>query len=179
MTNPEQGARFEQDEHLVLTGWDSEAARLFGWAADDIVGRPSHLLVPERNRQRHTRSLEALLADPSRRPVTYYVTGLHVSGREFKLEVRVSVTTVAASTRIQVQAWSAREVVDARLQDAELRFLGLIDRLEDGYFEINLSQKARYELVNDAFCRITGYSREELVGRSYDFFRRRDRADAV
>ncbi len=39
----------------------------------------------------------------------------------------------------------------------------MLERIEDGYFEIDLSRKGRYEYVNDAFCRTTGYSRDAIV----------------
>src|SRR5262249_45131515 len=68
----------------------------------------------------------------------------------------------------------ARDVTElrrtqARLQEAEQSFRELIDRLEDGYFEVTLD--GTYEYVNDAFCRIVGLRAAQLVGHSYrEFF---------
>ena len=57
-----------------------------------------------------------------------------------------------------------------KLRLSEERYRAILERIEDGYFEIDLSRKGRYEYVNDAFCRTTGYSREELIGQSYEKF---------
>ncbi len=36
------------DEHLVLTSWNAGAERLYGWAADDVLGRPSEEVLATR-----------------------------------------------------------------------------------------------------------------------------------
>jgi PAS domain S-box-containing protein len=54
-----------------------------------------------------------------------------------------------------------------KLRLSEERYRLILERIEDGYYEIDLSRKGRYEFVNDAFCDITGYPREELIGQSY------------
>ena len=54
-----------------------------------------------------------------------------------------------------------------RLKLSEERYRLILDSIEDGYFEIDLSRKGRYVFVNDAFCRTTGFTRDELIGQSY------------
>ena len=56
-------------------------------------------------------------------------------------------------------------MVEARLQETEQTFRNLIDSLEDGYFEVDL--KGMFTLVNDAYCRMTGWQRDELLGQSF------------
>ena len=53
-----------------------------------------------------------------------------------------------------------------RLADARLkaRYRAVIDSATDGFFEIGLD--GRITAVNDAYCRMTGYPRSELVGMS-------------
>jgi PAS domain S-box-containing protein len=54
----------EQDGNLVITAWDDQAEQMFGWTAAEVIGRPSRLLVPDRNRERHDLVLHGLLAAP-------------------------------------------------------------------------------------------------------------------
>jgi PAS domain S-box-containing protein len=63
-----------------------------------------------------------------------------------------------------------RHVAAETLRLSEERHRLILDSIEDGYFEIDLSHQGHYVHVNDAFCRITGYSRDELIGQSYERF---------
>ena len=48
-----------------------------------------------------------------------------------------------------------RRLAAEKLRLSEERYRAILERIEDGYFEIDLSRKGRYEYVNDAFCRTT------------------------
>src|SRR5205814_6596262 len=122
-------------------------------------------LVPERNRDRHDGALRQLLAAARPKPTPQTITALHRNGTEFKLEITTLLITSEAGKRIQVIARSTREAVEARLQEAEQIFRDLIDRLEDGYFEVDLT--GVYNFVNEAYCRMTGRAAEELLGKSF------------
>jgi two-component system, sensor histidine kinase and response regulator len=155
----------EQDEHLVITAWNEQAERLFGWSAAEAIGKRSSELVPKRNRERHDRALRALLTASSPGSYTQVVTALHRSGREYKMETTISVTVRDGVKRIVSLARSRREVVEARLEEAHQTFRNLIDRLEDGYFEVDLT--GVFKFVNEAYCRMTGRSADELLGSSF------------
>jgi PAS domain S-box-containing protein len=159
-------AVIEQDEELVITSWNDQAERLFGWSAREALGRHSSLLVPERNRARHDHGLRNLLLAPTAGSFTQTITALHRNGREFKIEAIATVVAhLGASRRIRVLARTKQEAVEARLEKAEQTFRDLIDRLEDGYFEVDLV--GVFKSVNDAYCRMTGRSAEELLGNSF------------
>jgi PAS domain S-box-containing protein len=172
-------AVIEQDDQLVITSWCAHAERLFGWSPEDALGRPSQHLVPERNRDRHDRALKNLLVAVNPGALTQTITALHRNGREFKIETTVSVVVDAdRSRRIRVVARSKQEVVEARLEEAEQTFRELIDRLEDGYFEVDLL--GVFKSVNDAYCRMTGRTAEELLGNSFKtLFREEDKVKAT
>jgi two-component system sensor histidine kinase/response regulator len=168
----------EQDGNLVITAWDDQAEQMFGWTAAEVIGRPSRLLVPDRNRERHDLVLHGLLAAPPEGTVSQYLTAVHKSGREFKLDATVSIVARDGRPHVRVQGRPAREVVEARLQETEQTFRTLIDSLEDGYFEVDL--KGMFTLVNDAYCRMTGWPREALLGQSFkELVRGEDQAKAT
>jgi len=52
----------EQDAHGVISGWSAESEQLFGWSRAEAIGMRSHRLIPERNRARHDKALEACCA---------------------------------------------------------------------------------------------------------------------
>jgi len=48
------------------------------------------------------------------------------------------------------------------LQSSEERYKAILDTIEEGYYEVDL--EGNFILFNDALCRTTGYSRDELLG---------------
>ena len=48
------------DETGVITGWDGKAQEMFGWTAEQIIGRPIGILIPEQYRQAHEDGIEAV-----------------------------------------------------------------------------------------------------------------------
>jgi PAS domain S-box-containing protein len=58
-----------------------------------------------------------------------------------------------------------RKQAEEALLQSEGRYRTILEEMQDGYFEADLA--GNHTFVNDAFCRILGYSREEMMGRNY------------
>lgn len=61
-----------------------------------------------------------------------------------------------------------RRKLEEKIRQSEERYRSIIEQMADGYFETNLNGK--FTFVNDAECRNTGYSREELIGHDSRLF---------
>jgi PAS domain S-box-containing protein len=57
-----------------------------------------------------------------------------------------------------------KQAVEA-LRQSEERYRSILEEMEDAYFEVDLG--GHFTFVNDSVCRDLGYSREELIGKSY------------
>lgn len=59
------------------------------------------------------------------------------------------------------------EQIKARraLKESEKKYRGIIETIEDGYYEVDL--KGNYRFVNSALLRMLGYSLDEMVGKNY------------
>ena len=55
-----------------------------------------------------------------------------------------------------------RKQAEEALLESEEKYRTIIEQMEEGYYEVDLS--GNYTFVNDAQCRILGYSRDELIG---------------
>lgn len=82
-----------------------------------------------------------------------------IMGAKGRLEGAVGVTFNA----------SARHRAQEALSLSEARYRAMIDNIEDGYYEVDLSGK--FTSVNDALCRMLGYPAEELVSGQLRSFR--------
>lgn len=71
---------------------NAQAERLFGYAREELYGRPVELLLPERFRQPHMRHRTAYNADPHPRPMgaSLELFGRRKNGEEFPVEISLS-----------------------------------------------------------------------------------------
>lgn len=88
-----QDAILTTDENLNITLFNPAAERLFGYASDQIVGRPVSLLIPERVRHSHAMFVTTFAgSNVSTRAMSDRgeVTGLTFDGREFPAEISIA-----------------------------------------------------------------------------------------
>ena len=57
---------------------------------------------------------------------------------------------------------SERKQAEEALRQAEEKYRTILEEMEDAYFEVDL--EGNYTFVNDQYCRVLGYSREETIG---------------
>jgi PAS domain S-box-containing protein len=62
--------------------------------------------------------------------------------------------------------------MEEALKRSEERYRTIMEEMHDDYFENDLA--GSYTFVNDAFCRSTGYDREELIGKNYSITTHKD-----
>ena len=65
-----------------------------------------------------------------------------------------------------------RKEAEEALRGSEERYRTILEEMGDGYFEGTLAGK--YTFVNDSMCRITGYSKEEMLGMDYRILTHQD-----
>jgi PAS domain S-box-containing protein len=97
------------------------------------------------------------------------VPGLPIAGRQlwfltnlFPIRAAHGDVTHFVSVSVDITDWKAAEEA---LRHSEARFRSMFENAPLGMTFTGTDQ--RFHAVNDAFCRMLGYSREELVGRSF------------
>jgi two-component system, cell cycle sensor histidine kinase and response regulator CckA len=60
---------------------------------------------------------------------------------------------------------TARKSAEMALRKSEEKYRTILETIADGYHEVDL--EGNLTLVNDSLCEILGYSRDELIGKSY------------
>jgi PAS domain S-box-containing protein len=173
-------AYVEVDASKRIAEWSAKAEAMFGWTRAEAIGMAASLTIAARHRETYSGGLVRLLTDPdATRTERLKTTAVHRDGHEFVVELSVS--------RLQrsdgpVLIGFVHDVSDQRrteqgLREAEDRYRDIVDRIEDGYFEVSLD--GVYKLVNRSFCSVTGYSEGELVGQDYRRFFDAERAKQV
>src|SRR5207302_4015599 len=81
------------DEEGVITSWNRQAERTFGWPRDEAIGRSlAGTIVPERHRDAHRHGLKHFLAT-GEGPVlnrVIEITAVRRDGQEFPVELSIS-----------------------------------------------------------------------------------------
>jgi PAS domain S-box-containing protein len=158
-------AIYARDAHGILTDWNAGAERLYGWRADEVVGRSAHDIVPPEHRSQ----LEEVLGR--------VLDGAVVSARETvrlrkdgtRVHVSLSfspildhagavtgVTTIARDLTRRVRAEQA-------LIRSEARFRALVEAAPDPILGVRAD--GRIAFASSRIAGLLGYEPHELVGR--------------
>lgn len=150
----------------TIVSWNPAAAAIFGYAAEEAVGRPLSMLMPERYRELHQAGLRRL-AETGRSTLTgktQQFHGLRRDGAEFPLELSLSTWESGGSHFVSgvLRDVSARVETELALRESEERFRQIARHL-DAVFWLTNPEKTRIDYVSAAFDRIYGLPRETLL----------------
>jgi diguanylate cyclase (GGDEF)-like protein/PAS domain S-box-containing protein len=88
----------QMDTAGIITGWTSQAEKIFGWSREEAVGRVlSETIIPPQYREAHKQGLKRFLLTGEGPALNsrIEVTGLHRDGHEFPIELSIAPIKVA------------------------------------------------------------------------------------
>lgn len=97
-------ATITTDTEGTIVGWDAGAAALFGHAADDVLGRPVDLLVPEPLRAAHWTGFRRAMRSPRVRDLAADLPVLCADGRVRPFAGRLLVLSDALGVAVGAMA---------------------------------------------------------------------------
>jgi PAS domain S-box-containing protein len=153
------------DERGVITAWNAQAERMFGWRYDEAVGRRiAELLIPPRYRTAHENGLRQFLATGGGPLLNRRVeiTAVRRDGSEFPVELSVAPYRSEETWFFSgfVRDITERKRSEEALRAGELRWLTMFENFPVGIVLRDTEQ--RYMAANPAFQQMVGYSEEEL-----------------
>ncbi len=152
------------DQEGQVEAFNPAAERIFCYRAEEVIGRPVTLLMPERYREAHQRGLQRVRSGGESRIIgkTVELTGLRKDGREFPLEL--SLMTWQARDRT-FYTGIVRDITERKQADQQLCLQSTA--MESAANAIVITDRGgRITWVNSAFTRLTGYTAEEVLGRN-------------
>jgi PAS domain S-box-containing protein len=154
----------------IVTSWNKGAERLFGYRAEEIIGRSVAILIPEDRLQEETDILAKLRR--GERIDHYETVRRHKSGQ--LLDVSLTVSPIRdGSGRIIAASKIVRDITERKkaeqdLRENQARFKGIIDSAMDAI--ITIDEARRVVLFNAAAERMFGCRAAEALGQPVDRF---------
>jgi diguanylate cyclase (GGDEF)-like protein/PAS domain S-box-containing protein len=134
----------------VVTSWSEGAARIFGYAAGEIVGRPIEVLVPRRRRAQALALLAELFASP-RRTVAIETERLAKDGS--LVPVALTLAAIEQAGELRGLCTIAHELTARRALEAEIEYLHRNDRRTGVYSRREFQHALRRQIPH---CRRYG-----------------------
>lgn len=147
----------------TITCWNKGAQKLFGYTAEEVIGKPGTLLVPENKIDEVQQSLARVrLGD------TVHLETVRRAKDGTLLDALLTVSPVRSPLgKIVGAAKIARDIShqkrnEAIIRQQEAEFRSLFEAAGTGNVEVDLASK-RFRRVNQKFCEIVGYAADELL----------------
>src|ERR1700689_2676272 len=151
----------------VITAWNSSAERMYGYRAEEIIGRSVSLLIPPGLPDEMDEILNRIRV--GERVDHYETRRLRKDGATITVSLTVSPIHDASGKVVGASA-IARDITDRQRVQAQARLAsqyarGLIEASRDPLVTIGLEGKITE--VNEAAIQMTGLSREDLAGTDF------------
>jgi diguanylate cyclase (GGDEF)-like protein/PAS domain S-box-containing protein len=162
-------AYFETDLAGNYTFVNDAMCRQSGYSREDLMGMNYRVYTPEDEVPRVYKGFHRV-----------YETGRAIKGIPMG-RIRKDGTRLATETSSFPLRDESGEIIGFRgitrdvseraqmieaLTESEERYRNILAEIQEGYYEVDLA--GNFTFVNDAICRQLGYSREELIGMSYE-----------
>ena len=151
-----------------ITFWNPASERMLGWTSAEALGKNLHaLLAPERYKDAYLKALEAfrLTGEGGVLGKTRDMGALRKDGSEIDVELSLSGVKLHGewhAVGILRDITESKKAADA-LRESESRYAAIANNAPE---TVLIHRDGRILYVNDIGSTISGYSREELVGRT-------------
>jgi PAS domain S-box-containing protein len=158
----------------IITSWNAGAQRIFGYAADEVIGKPVTILIPQELWHEETEILQRLRS--GERVDHYETTRLCKDGRSIIVSLTISpirdasgiITGISKISRdvTEHRKLLAREQLVRAEMLAERKFHELIENAPDAILQVDSTGKII--IANRTAELIFGYDLDELIGMPVD-----------
>ncbi len=114
------------DEGRGICFYNHGAERIFGWRADEMLGKPLDILIPERFRAKHKQHIRQFASEPTAARTMgsrSTICGLRANGQEFPAEASIARFFVGERRYFGVILRDVTQLVEARREIERLKGL--------------------------------------------------------
>ncbi|MCG2777273.1 MAG: PAS domain S-box protein, partial [Desulfobacterales bacterium] len=156
------------DPETRITRFNRAFERLTGYKADEVIGQKLNKLFPEATRDESLNKIADTLKGE-------YWESVEIPILRKDEDIRIALwnsaniyaenSTILLATIAQGMDITERKRAEEALQESEERYRSILETAPHS-ITITRVKDGRYMQVNEAFCQMRGYSREEVLGRT-------------
>lgn len=159
---------FETDLAGNYTFINDALCEIHGYSKEELIGRNNRQYTDKENAKKAFESFSQIYNTGKAGKIFDYEI-FRKDGTKRQLEVSASLIKNSLGTvtgfRGIIRDITERKLAEEALVRSEARYRTIMEEMDDGYFEVDLA--GHYTFVNEANCRLLGYDREELIGKSF------------
>ena len=158
LTESAPAAIITADSGGNVEGWNHAAEIVFGYTAAEIIGQPLTRLMPYRYRERHLLGMNRIQSggEPHVIGKTVELEGLRKDQSEFPLELSLARWETSEGWFV---SGIIRDITERRRAAEESQMV--LRTAMDGFWVVDV--QGRLLEANEAYCRLVGYTRDELL----------------
>ena len=151
----------------VITSWNASAARIFGYAAEEIIGQNIRVLIPK---ERQTEEDEILARLRRGELIEHYETvRIAKDGRPIDVSLSISPVRdhggrIVGASKIARDITTRRQAEEA-LAAANAKFESVFN--QSGIFAAILDTEGKVRDINALALETSGYERDDVIGAAY------------
>ena len=164
------------NQDYVIVAMNKRAEKLFGYEHEELIGKPLTSIIPSKYKKAHEKHVTDYFAKgkQGRMAEGRALTGLKKSGEEFPLEVGLNPFSIYQRKYVLALVYDMTETLDTRRR-LNVRGQALEFAL-NGIVITDARQKDNPIIYyNKAFQKLTGYNKDEILGRNCRFLQGKDR----
>lgn len=163
--------------------WNPAAENMFGYSPQEVMGKDVHLLLaPHIYHDRYNKGFNSFKHTGTGDAIgkTQEFSALKKDGTEIIIELSVSAIKFDDSWQAIaiLRDITERKRTEIQLKEFQQHLQTVYDSIVDGLVILDL-QTSIFVSVNPSFCKMFGYSREELLGKNISFLHPPEHLDRI
>lgn len=153
-----------------ITNWNPRAEVIFGWSADEAIGKPLHdLIVPEQDREAHIKEMKHFLVTGDGPVLNKPLEMVALRKNNSEIQVELSISHYQFEKKDFFIGFlkdiTERKITEDKLKESEERFLKIFANspVATTLSEIKTNKIA---FANTLFYDTFGYPEEEVIGKT-------------
>lgn len=167
-----QEGYFEVDLEGNFTFFNNAVSRVLGYSREELMGMNNRQYTPDKDSARKVFQAYHHVYETGE-PLN--AVGWHIitkQGAKRYIEGSISLLKDSQGKPIGFRGVThdvtERKVAEEALRQSEEKYRNILENIQEAYFEVDLA--GNFIFFNDSLCRITGGTREELMGANYTRF---------